>query len=61
VYKDLASKPHRKKHLEELGMDGRVTLKWILKKGITSITYLEEGKSKVVSANAMKAYEGVEV
>jgi hypothetical protein len=38
VYKDLASKPHRKNHLEELGMDGMVTLKWILSKGITSIT-----------------------
>jgi len=48
-------------HFKELGTDGRVTLKGILRKGITSITYLVAAKGKVVSAHGMKAHRGVEV
>ena len=39
-------------------MDGRVTLKGILRKSITSITYPVAGKGKVIPTYAMKAYRG---
>jgi hypothetical protein len=47
-----------KNHFKELGTNGRVTLKGILRKGITSTTYLVAGKGKVVSAHAMNAHRG---
>lgn len=47
-----------KNHFKELGMDGKVTLKGILRKGTTSVTYLAAGKGKIVSTHAMKAHKG---
>jgi len=32
AYRVLVGKPDRKSHLEDLGMDGRIILKWIFKK-----------------------------
>jgi hypothetical protein len=32
VYRDLVWKPERKVHLEDLGLDGKIILRWILRK-----------------------------
>jgi len=31
AYRVLVGKPERKNHMEDLGVDGRIRLKWILK------------------------------
>jgi hypothetical protein len=40
VYKILVGKPERKKHFGDLGIYGKIILKWILKEGREGINWI---------------------